>query len=371
MRRDGCGGARGGVPSTRCTGGDPAPPYALRPLLMPSHDLLAVPESRAFPLRRVLQRLLAARRVVLVTHVGADGDGSGSQAAVAAWLESRGIEVAIVNPTPFPDLFRFCLHRQDVVAEMGTPEGEAALADADLFVVLDTSEPPRVGALAERLPPERTLVVDHHPAGTEVVGDTAVQDPSAGATGEMVYDMITLAGDAVPHASALGAYVAIVSDTGSFRYSNTTPRIQAVAAELLGRGIDPEVVYRRLFATAPLRRLELLREALATLRTDPEARIAWMTVRADTATRLGATGEDFDGLIEHVRSIEGTEVAMLFRETGEGDTKVSFRSNGAADVNRLARRFGGGGHVKAAGALIPGGIDEVAPPVLAAARTAG
>jgi phosphoesterase RecJ-like protein len=115
---------------------------------MPSHDLLAVPESRAFPLRRVLQRLLAARRVVLVTHVGADGDGSGSQAAVAAWLESRGIEVAIVNPTPFPDLFRFCLHRQDVVAEMGTPEGEAALADADLFVVLDTSEPPRVGALA-------------------------------------------------------------------------------------------------------------------------------------------------------------------------------------------------------------------------------
>jgi phosphoesterase RecJ-like protein len=96
-----------------------------------------------------------------------------------------------------------------------------------------------------------------------------------------------------------------------------------------------------------------------------------MTVRADTATRLGATGEDFDGLIEHVRSIEGTEVAMLFRETGEGDTKVSFRSNGAADVNRLARRFGGGGHVKAAGALIPGGIDEVAPPVLAAARTAG
>jgi phosphoesterase RecJ-like protein len=335
---------------------------------MPNHDLLAVPESRAFPLRRVLQRLLAARRVVLVTHVGADGDGSGSQAAVAAWLEARGVEATIVNPTPFPDLFRFVLHRQDLVADLGTPEAEAALAEADLFLVLDTSEPARVGDLAPRLPRDRTLVVDHHPAGGDVVGDTAVQDPSAGATGEMVYDMISLAGDAVPRASALGAYVAIVSDTGSFRYSNTTPRIHAVAAELLGRGIDPEVVYRRLFATAPLRRLELLREALASLRTDPDARMAWMTVDAGTAGRLGATGEDFDGLIEHVRSIEGTEVAMLLRETGDGSTKVSFRSNGAADVNRLARRFGGGGHVKAAGALIPGGVDDVLPGILAAAR---
>ena len=335
---------------------------------MPTHDLLAVPESRAFPLRRVLQRLLAARRVVLVTHVGADGDGSGSQAAIAAWLDVRGIDATIVNPTPFPDLFRFVLHRQDIVADLGSPEADAALAEADLFLVLDTSEPARVGELAGRLPPERTLVVDHHPAGTEVVGDTAVQDPSAGATGEMVYDLITLAGDPVPRASALGAYVAIVSDTGSFRYSNTTPRLHAVAAELLARGIDPEVVYRRLFATAPLRRLELLREALATLHTDAGARIAWMAVTHDTAERLGATGEDFDGLIEHVRSIEGTEVAMLFRETGEGTTKVSFRSNGAADVNRLARRFGGGGHVKAAGALIPGAIAEVASTVLAAAR---
>jgi phosphoesterase RecJ-like protein len=338
---------------------------------MPTQDLLAVPESRAFPLRRVVQRLLAARRVVLVTHVGADGDGSGSQAAVAAWLEGRGITCAIVNPTPFPDPFRFVLHRQGVVADLGTPEAEAAIEEADLFLVLDTSEPPRVGALASRLPPERTLVVDHHPAGTEVVGDTAVQDPSAGATGEMVYDLITLAGDAVPHASALGAYVAIVSDTGSFRYSNTTPRIHAVAAELLARGIDPEVVYRRLFAMAPLRRLELLREALASLHTDEGARIAWMTVGDETARRLGATGEDFDGLIEHVRSIEGTEVAMLFRETSDGSTKVSFRSNGASDVNALARLFAGGGHVKAAGALIPGGLDEVVPRVLAAARAHG
>ena len=335
---------------------------------MTSTDLLAVPDTRSFTLRRLLQRLLAARRVVLVTHVHADGDGSGSEAAVAAWLEGRGIEAAIVNPTPFPDSFRFLLHRQDVVADFGTPEGEVALVEADLFLVLDTAEPSRVGEMASRLPPERTLVVDHHPAGGEVVGETAVQDPTAAATGEMVYDLITLAGDAVPQAAALGAYVALVSDTGSFRYGNTTPRVHAVAAELLRRGIDPEMVYRRLFATAPLARLELLREALAALRVDERARLAWTAVTHDVTRRLGATSEDFDGLIEHVRSVEGTEVALLFRETGDGKTKISFRSNGAADVNRLARRFGGGGHVKAAGALVDGPAPEVAARVVAAVR---
>lgn len=333
-------------------------------------DLLAVPESRAFPLRRILQRLLSAQSVVTVTHVNADGDGSGSQAAVAAWLEGRGIACTIVNPTPFPETFRFVLHRQDVVADLGTPEAEEALAAADLFLVLDTSEPQRVGALADRLPRDRTLVVDHHPAGASVVGDTAVQDPTASATGEMVYDMIALAGDAVAPAAALGAYVALVSDTGSFRYSNTTPRAHAVAAALLERGIDPEVVYRRLFATAPVHRLELLREALGTLQVDEEAGLAWMVLEAETAERLGATGEDFDGLIEHVRSVEGTEIAMLIRGIPGGGTKVSFRSNGGADVNRLARRFGGGGHVKAAGASLEESPAQVVPGIVAAAREA-
>lgn len=332
--------------------------------------LLDVPDSRSFTLRRVAQRLLGARRVVLTTHVNADGDGCGSEAAAAAWLEESGLEATIVNPTEFPQTFRFLLHRQDVVAELGTPEAEAAIDAADLFLVLDTSEPQRVGELAGRLPRDRTLVVDHHPAGREVVGDTAVQDPSAAATGEMVYDLIRVTGSDVPAAAALGAYVAIVSDTGSFRYSNTTPRAHAVAADLLGRGIDPEVVYRRLFATAPLRRLELLREALSTLRFDEEVGLSWMLVTRETADRLNADGEDFDGLIEHARSIAGTEVALLFRETEDGKTKISFRSNGHADVNRMARRFGGGGHVKAAGALVDGPAEKVAPPVIAAVHEA-
>ena len=331
-------------------------------------ELLTVPESRAFPLRRLLQPLLGAQSITLHTHVHADGDGGGSQAAVAAWLEIRGVRSTIVNPTEFPDSLRFVLHRQDLVAEFGSPEAETALAEADAHLVLDTSEPDRLGPLAPLLPFERTLVIDHHPPGGEVVGEVAVQDPTAAATGEMIYDLISLAGDPVPQASALGAYVALVSDTGSFRFSNTTPRVHAVASELMRRGIDPEIVYRRLFATAPRRRLELLREALASLETDDAHRITWMVVPYETSQRLGASGEDFDGLIEHVRSVEGTEVALLFRETAPGEAKVSFRSNGSADVNRVAREFGGGGHVKAAGATIREPLAQLVPRVVEAVR---
>lgn len=334
---------------------------------MAASDLLAVPESRAAQLRTVLDRLLAARRVALVTHVHADGDGAGSEAAIAAWLEGAGVRAVIANPTPFPDTFRFLLHRPDLPAAPGE-ETERAVREADLVLVLDTSEAQRVEPLAPLMRPERTVVVDHHPAGPETVGGFGVQDPTAAATGELAYDLLTLAGAGWTHSAVLGIYVALVSDTGSFRYANTSPRVHAIAAELMARGVDPEAVYRRLFATAPPRRLHLLREALGNLHTDDRLPLAWMVVDNSVAERLKATSEDFEGLIEHARSIEGTEVALLFRGTQNGETKISFRSNGETDVNRIARQFGGGGHVKAAGALVPGAPAEVAPKVVEAVR---
>jgi phosphoesterase RecJ-like protein len=315
-------------------------------------DLLTVPEQRAVALRAVAERLRAARSVVLTTHLNADGDGAGSEAAVASWLESLGVRAAIINPTPFPAQLRFLLHRPDVAVDWGTPEAEPLLRSADLVLVLDTSEPNRVGGLAPLLDADRTLVVDHHPPGPSVVGHTAVQDPTAAAAGELVYDLIRVSGTPIPPPAVLGIYVALVSDTGSFRFGNTTPRAHRIAADLLARGVNPEAVFQKLYGTLPRRRLELLREALATLQTDAEAGLSWMVVPDAVASRLQATSEDFEGLVDHARSVEGTEVAILFRETPAGATKLSLRSNGEVDVNRIAREFGGGGHVKAAGALI-------------------
>ena len=331
-------------------------------------DVLKVPDSRRAELSEIVAILREARKVVLTTHVNADADGAGSQAAVAAWLESIGVQVAIVNPSPFPDPLRFLLHREGLDLDHSSEEGRAAIAAADLCLVLDTSEANRIAPLDTMFDPERTIIVDHHPAGPSVVGRGGVQDPSAAAAGELVYDMISLSGDAWPTASTIGAYVAIVSDTGSFRFSNTTARCHAVAAEMLQRGVDPEDIFQRLFAVAPPRRIHLLREALARLHHEPETGLSWIVIPRKIIDDLKATHEDYEGLIDHARSIEGTRLAILFREVDAGNTKISFRSSGPTDVNRIARQFGGGGHVKASGAAVELPIADAVTDVLAVAR---
>lgn len=329
---------------------------------------LAVPEPRLSQLTKIVERVRAGRRVVLTTHVNADADGAGSEAAVAAWLESIGVGVTIINPTPFPESLRFLLHRDGLVVDVDDPAAPALINEACCLLVLDTSEENRVGALNALLDPAKTFVVDHHPPGPAVVGQGGVQDPSAAATGELVYDMISIAGDDWPTASAIAAYVAIVSDTGSFRYSNTTWRTHAIASELLALGVNPEEVFQRLFAVVPPRRILLLREALARLEHDPELGLAWMVVPKQVSDSIGSTSDDYEGLIEHARSIEGTRVAVLFRETAPGETKISLRSTGPVNVNRVARQFGGGGHVKASGASVKLALDDAVKQVLDAVR---
>lgn len=326
------------------------------------------PERRA-RLEELARLAASASNVILTTHVNADGDGAGSESAMAAWLESIGVRCSIINPSPFPQNFRFLLPRQDLVVDLGDERAAGIIADADLAIVLDTSEPSRIAPLHTLLAHVPIIVIDHHPPGPTVLGN-GIQDTSAAATGELVYDLIASSGNDWPDGAAAGVYVAIVSDTGSFRFANTTPRAHLIAAEMLSRGIDAESIFGRLFATAPLRRLELLREALARLHFEPGHGIAWMIVPKEITDQLGSTQEDYEGLIDHARSLNGSRVAILFRETGPTETKVSLRSSGPIDVNAIARQFGGGGHVKAAGATIPLPAAEVVERVLAAVRAA-
>jgi phosphoesterase RecJ-like protein len=336
-----------------------------------SASFLAVPAGRIPALAALLERLEAARRIVLTTHVNADGDAAGSEVAVAAWLATRGKDVRIINPTPFPEAFRYLVDDPALVLDHGQPGTDPFLAGADLVFILDTSEPGRIGRLARRLEGRHVAILDHHPPGATTLSGTALQDPSACATGELVYDLLCHAGLAEPWPRAVieGLYAAIVTDTGSFRFANTTPRTHAIAGDLLRRGVDPEAAYRRLFATMPFRRIQLLRTALDSLEVDPEFHLSWMTIRAAEMADAGTTAEDLDGVVEYARSIEGTEIAILFRETADRATKISFRSNGEADVSAIARQFGGGGHVKAAGALVGGEpLPTVRERVLDAAR---
>lgn len=333
------------------------------------NDFLAVPDDRRDPLFELLDILDDAANVVLTTHVNADGDGAGSQAALAAWLLGRGKKVSIANPTSFPSRFAYLLPDAVEVLEPGSAL-DARVRNADVVLVVDTGEPRRIGRVAKHLPDGRVMVLDHHPSADGGIPGPGLRDPSACATGELVYDLFDLAGDEWDEAMVQGVYVAIETDTGSFRFSNTTPRAHAIAADLLARGVDPESVYRRLHATVPVERIQMIRMSLEHLETDPELPITWITVPREVTHDMGADADDLDGVADYARNVEGTEVAITFRETRDGATKISFRSNGSIDVNAIAREFGGGGHVKAAGALMGGPVETTRPRVLDAVRRA-
>lgn len=328
------------------------------------------PAHRAAAVNEVKNALLASRRAVLTTHLNADGDGAGSEGALVSWMRGIGTEAWIVNPTGFPKNLRFLVEDEEWIVAAGSAKARELCETADLAVVLDTGEVPRIGRVQEMIRHLPTVVIDHHPPGDHAIGGLGLRDAEACATGELVYDIIHAANGPWSQHVADGIYVAILTDTGSFRFDNATADCHRVVSEVIALGAKPEEMYERIYGSAPLRRYRLLRYALETLEHDADTKISWMVIPREPYEELGVTAEDLEGIVDIPRSIEGTEVGLLFRNTSGGDVKVSFRSNGDVDVNQLARGFKGGGHVKASGAVVPGPMDEAIQKVLASTREA-
>ena len=330
-------------------------------------DPIVVPTNRREAILRLAPVLHGAKRIALSTHVNADGDGCGSECALAGLLMQLGADVHIVNPTPWPSAYQFLLESG---VKDRTADGAAALRDIDLLIVLDIADVKRLGVLGETVRELRIpkIVIDHHLESDEPVSDMVLSDPAACSTGELIFDVARVLGLEITPAVATALYTAILTDTGGFRFSNTSPRAHAIAARLLACGVNPELMYQRIYASAPLGRVRLLAEALQTLQVDEKHGIAWLQVAPDAVERHGLRSEELDGIVEHPRSINGMRMALLFRDLGHGKVKVSFRSTGDTDVHQLAQQFGGGGHAKASGALITGTLEDVQAAVLKAAR---
>lgn len=316
------------------------------------------------------EALLAARRILLTTHVNADGDGIGSEVALVHLLTALGKDAWIANPTPIPDRYAFLV--DPIRAHDRTAEASAAIREADCFLVLDISDVGRLGNLAEAIRTRGVVTgcVDHHVSPGTLPDGPRLVDPDASATAELVYDLVVTAGWALESDVARALYVGVLTDTGGFRFGNTHPRLLRVAATLLETGLSPERVYELVYATAPVGRIRLTAEVLDTLEVDAEHGLAWVTVPPGALERHGATADDLDGLVEFARSIQGTRLALLFRTLANGRVKVSFRSVGDVDVAAFAHQFGGGGHAKASGASIAGTLEEVRARVIEAARAA-
>ncbi|MGH7543614.1 MAG: DHH family phosphoesterase [Gemmatimonadota bacterium] len=327
--------------------------------------------ARALPdYARAIELLRAAERPVLTTHVQPDGDGIGSEVALAVHLRGLGKEAQILNPHPTARRFTFLEPDPPIVA-YDPAAAERLLGATDLLVVLDIAVPDRLGRLEEhvrrRSPP--TLIIDHH-AGPATIRGFDLRDSGAAATGSMVFEMLERWEATFTPDIATALYAAIAYDTGGFRYSNTRERTHEIAAELIRRGARATEVNRHLFESLSLPRVRLLARALERFRLSPHGRVASVVLTRVELEEAGAAPDDLDGIVEILRAIEGVEVAILLKEIGPEATKVSLRSSGPYDVAGFAGRFGGGGHRNAAGAFITSPLADVAERLIPQAHAA-
>jgi bifunctional oligoribonuclease and PAP phosphatase NrnA len=311
------------------------------------------------PRAEVVREIREAERFVLVTHENPDGDALGSLVAMQHLLTALGKDtVMYVSPEEFPLPYEYRFF--DLEGLLGIDPQQ--LADRTI-VFLDCGNIDRNPADALKHENAHILNLDHHHDNTRF-GTVNLVVPEASCTAEIVWDLARELGVTPSGPMADALYVGLVTDTGRFMYENTSPRAHLMAAELVEAGVDVHGIYRRLYEGLPYPRLELLGRALANMRRFDEGVLTMTTLSAGDYAAAGAEESYSEGVIDHLRSIEGTTVAALVRDVlaadRQGERKVSLRAaDGRVDVSLIAREQGGGGHPQAAGFSTLLGVDEV------------
>jgi bifunctional oligoribonuclease and PAP phosphatase NrnA len=301
------------------------------------------------------------QRFAVLSHVRPDGDALGSQLALALSLKQLGKDVRVWNEDGMLEKYSFLAR-----AELLTKPPSAA-EEVDVAIALDTAIQNRLGTTLQAIRSAKIWInIDHHPSNPGY-GDLVCVDPTAPATGQILFELIKSEHLPLDRAIAENLYVAISTDTGSFQYPNTTARTFEIAADLVRAGVDVGRINQQLYENYPRRRVELLRELLRTMRFEGGGRVASFSLSLKTAAALGVLPEDNEGLIDHLRAIRGVIVAVFFEELADGKVRVSMRSKSEkADVCAICQKFGGGGHTLAAGARVRGTLAEVEQKVLEA-----
>lgn len=329
-----------------------------------SNDPAAQTENAGHRTTATLAEIAAAlaglNRFVIVSHLRPDGDALGCIIALGLSLRAMGKDVTLWNEDGMLDKLRF-LPGAELVS---TPS--AHVQDFDALVALDTAAYPRLGTPLKSIGrTSLTINIDHH-ISNPGYGDLAHIDAEAPATGQILYELLAGSGMPLDRDIATNLFAAISTDTGSFQYPQTSARTYEIGAELVRLGVPVGEVSRELYESYPLRRLELLRALLNSLKLTAERRAASFALSLHTAATLGVTPEDNEGLIDHIRAIDTVLVAIFFEELPGGLVRVSMRSKEPTiDVSKICGRYGGGGHQLAAGARIRGELGEVEARVLA------
>src|SRR5947199_3274019 len=288
------------------------------------------------------------QRFAILGHVRPDGDALGSQLALALSLEELGKGVRVWNEDGMLEKYSFLPRAELLTKPPATP------AHVDVAIALDTAIQNRLGtALAAVRTTKIWINIDHH-LSNPGYGDLVIVDPSAPATGEIIFRLIKNQGLPFNHDIAENLFAAISTDTGSFQYPKTSARTFEIAAELVrAGGLDVGQLSQQLYENYPRRRLELLRDLLRTMRFGEDGRVASFSLSLKTAADLAVLPEDNEGLIDHLRAIRGVIVAVFFDELARGKVRVSMRSKSdAVDVCAICHKFGGWGHTLSDGARL-------------------
>ncbi len=298
-------------------------------------------------------------RFVVISHVRPDGDALGSEIALAHSLKLLGKDARAWNEDGMLEKYSFLPGAEILSCPPNEPE------DFDVAIALDTATQSRLGTPAAAVKSAKLWInIDHHPSNPRY-GDLVHIDPIAPATGQILFEFLKSEQLPVDRVIVDNIFTAISTDTGSFQYPNTTARTFEIAAELIREGVEVGRINQQMYESYPRRRIELLRALLETMRFDADGKVASFGLSMATAKKLGVLPEDNEGLIDHLRAIDGVVVAAFFEELAEGKVRLSMRSKSQdADVSAICQKFGGGGHKLAAGARVRGSLAEVEELVL-------
>ena len=295
-----------------------------------------------------------SKTFLVSSHERLDGDALGSALSMYHILCDLGKDVVVYNQDETPDIYQF-LPGADIIVHTLDP-----LKKFDVAIILDCSGLDRVGDMANHIHAAVGFIIniDHH-ISNDKFGDYLLVDHSASSTGEIIYRFLDALETSLTEDIATNIYAAIMTDTGSFRYSNTTSDTFKVAAELVEKGADCRLIAELIYETKPLPQIRLLGMALDTLEFCEQGEIGSVVVTQKMMRDVGALIEHTEGIIDLVRSVKGVEIAIFYCEMAVNHFKVSLRSKREIDVARIASEFGGGGHVNAAACRITGDIENI------------
>ena len=313
---------------------------------------------------KIEQIISENEKIFISTHINPDGDSLGSAFAMYHYLKKIGKDCRIINHSEVPLVYSF-LNEKEIFNEIND-ENIAFIKNADLGIILDIGDFYRLGEVANIIEGTtvETINIDHHPLTENNFFTHNFINLDASSVGEILYSYFSsLGSDIIDKEMMLGIYCAVLTDTGSFRFSNTNQLSHEIAVDAIKMGINISEIYQNIYENSSVSRIKLLGNVIQKLNFDCNGELLWFSLNNDMIKEVDGTNQDFDGFTDFFRGIQGVEIALMLYDL-KGKVRLSFRSKGKYKVNDVAKKMGGGGHPFAAAALVDGEFSDVKSTVL-------